>query len=47
LAYDNVPRINGIQRFDMVKPELPMYAWISGAPLTQFKHGFLTPQKMA
>lgn len=40
---DNVPRVNGIQRFDLIKPHLPMYAWISGAPLTQFKHGFLTP----
>lgn len=42
---DNVPRINGIQRFDLVKPELPMYIWISGAPLTQFKHGFLAPKR--
>lgn len=42
---DNVPRVNGIQRFDLIKPDLPMYAWISGAPLTQFKHGFLTPEK--
>jgi len=37
---DNVPRINGIQHFDLIK-ELPMYMWISGAPLIQFKHGFL------
>lgn len=42
---DFVPRINGIQRFDMVRPDLPMYMWLSGAPLTQFKHGFLQPQK--
>lgn len=42
---DNVPRVNGIQRFDLVRPELPMYAWISGPPLTQFKHGYLTPGK--
>lgn len=42
---DAVPRIDGIQRFDLCKPELPMYLWISGAPLTQFKHGFATPQK--
>lgn len=41
---DNVPRENGIQRFDKVRPELPMYAWISGAPLTQFKHGYLLPK---
>lgn len=42
---DNVPRVNGIQRFDQIKPELPMYVWISGAPLTQFKHGFLEAKK--
>ena len=41
---DNVPRINGIQRFDLTKPDLPMYLWISGAPLTQFKHGYLLPE---
>lgn len=39
---DNVPRENGIQRFDKIKPELHMYVWVSGAPLTQFKHGYLT-----
>ena len=42
---DNVPRINGLQRFDKIKPELPMWAWISGPPLTQFKHGYLTAGK--
>lgn len=42
---DNVPRENGIQRFDQVKLHLPMYLWLSGAPLTQFKHGYLQPQK--
>lgn len=42
---DNVPRINGIQQFNLTRPELPMYIWLSGAPLTQFKHGFLTPGK--
>lgn len=41
---DNVPRVNGIQRFDLIKPELPMYVWISGAPLTQFEHGYLLPK---
>jgi len=41
---DNVPRINGIQRFDLIKPEYPMYIWISGGPLTQFKHGYLLPE---
>lgn len=43
--FDNVPRRNGIQRFDLIDPNLPMYAWISGPPLTQFKHGYLEPQK--
>lgn len=38
---DFVPRVNGVQRFDMCRPDLPMYLWVSGAPLTQFKHGFL------
>lgn len=41
---DNVPRVNGIQRLDLVKVELPMYCWVSGAPLTQFKHGYVSPQ---
>lgn len=41
---DNVPRINGVQRFDMCKPELPMYLWVSGAPLTQFQHGYVLPR---
>ena len=42
---DNVPRINGVQRFDLVKPEFPMYLWVSGAPLTQFQHGYVEPEK--
>lgn len=42
---DNVPRINGIQRFDLVKSDMPMYLWVSGAPLTQFQHGYVEPQK--
>lgn len=42
---DNVPRENGIQKFGKVRPDLPMYLWLSGAPLTQFKHGYALPQK--
>lgn len=42
---DNVPREDGIQRFDLIRPELPMYIWISGGPQTQFKHGYLEPKK--
>ena len=42
---DNVPRENGVQQFHKVQSELPMYLWISGAPLTQFKHGYVLPQR--
>lgn len=42
---DNVPRINGIQRFDLCQDRWPMYLWISGPPLTQFKHGYIEPKK--
>lgn len=42
---DNIPRVNGMQRFDLAKPDLPMYCWISGAPLTQFETGYLEPKK--
>ncbi len=43
--YDNVPRVNGIQKFNLCRLDLPMYLWISGAPLTQFRHGYVDPQK--
>lgn len=42
---DNIPRVNGVQRFDLIKPHLPMYIWLSGPPLTQFKHGYLEAKK--
>lgn len=38
--YDNIPRKNGIQTFEIGLLR-PMYLWISGPPLPQFKHGFL------
>ena len=41
---DNVPRVGGVQRFDLIKPNLPMYLWLSDAPLTQFLHGYVLPQ---
>lgn len=43
--YDNVPRGHGIQKFNLCKFHLPMYLWISGAPLTQFRHGYVTPEE--
>lgn len=38
---DNVPRVNGVQRQDLVQPDLPMYLWVSGPPLTQFENGYV------
>lgn len=47
--FDNVPRVNNKQDFDLIKPDAPMYLWLSGAPLTEFrKNGetwFIEPQK--
>lgn len=42
---DNVPRVNGVQRFDLCRLDLPMYCWVSGPPLTQFEHGYLLPER--
>ena len=41
---DAVPRVNGLQRFDLVKADLPLYLWVSGPPLTQFESGYLQPK---
>ncbi len=41
---DNVPRIGGVQRFEKCRLDLPMYLWVSGPPLTQFKHGYVLPE---
>lgn len=37
--YDNVPRVNNKQDFDLVRPDLPMYLYVSGHPLTLFRNG--------
>jgi hypothetical protein len=37
--FDNVPRVNNKQDFEKVKPNSPMYLWISNAPLTEFRDG--------
>ena len=42
---DNVPRENGLQLFSKIDITKPMYLWISGPPLTQFKHGYVEPKK--
>jgi len=36
--FDNVPRVNNVQDWDKVKTDLPMYLWISGEPLTEFRN---------
>lgn len=41
---DNVPRVNGVQRFDLINLQLPMYLWLSNGPLTQFQHGYVLPR---
>ncbi len=42
--FDAIPRVNGVQDFSAIKPEVPMYLWLSGAPLTVFrKDGIETP----
>lgn len=47
--YDNIPRVNNRQDFDLVKPDAPMYLWLSGAPLTEFRKDgrswFIKPQE--
>jgi len=35
--YDNVPRVNNKQDFDLVTPDSPMYLWLSDEPLTEFR----------
>ena len=35
--FDNIPRINNEQDFSLVRPDLPMYLWLSGEPLTEFR----------
>lgn len=37
--YDNIPRVNNKQDFDLITPDSPMYLWISGEPLTEFRVG--------
>lgn len=46
--YDNVPRVNNKQDFDKVRIDAPMYLWLSGTPLTEFRKGdksWLVPEQ--
>jgi len=39
---DNVPRMKaGPQDFDKQLPDAPMWMWLSGPPLTQFRNGYV------
>lgn len=43
---DNVPRgDDGRQMFENVRLDLDMWMWISGGPLTQFRTGYIQPNK--
>lgn len=42
---DFVPRVNGIQRHDLCTPNLPLYLWVSGPPLVQFRDGYVDPDR--
>lgn len=35
--FDNIPRVNNVQDWSKVRTDLPMYLWISGEPLTEFR----------
>ena len=37
--YDNVPRVNNVQDWDRVNLDKPMYLYLSGHPLTEFRKG--------
>lgn len=44
--FDNIPRVNNEQDFSKVRTDLPMYLWLSGTPLTEFKDtGLVSPEK--
>ena len=36
--YDNIPRVNNRQDFSKVKPDSPMYIWLSNGPYTEFRN---------
>ena len=38
---DFVPRPDGRERHDLITPEYPMWMWLSGPPLTEFRTGFV------
>jgi hypothetical protein len=43
--FDNIPRVNNKQDFGLVRPDLPMYLWISDTPLTEFRDGRVVEPK--
>mgnify|MGYP003630207894 CR=1 FL=1 len=44
--FDNIPRVNNAQDWGQVKTHLPMYLYISGEPLTEFRgKGKINPKE--
>ena len=46
--FDNIPRVNNKQDFDKIKPNAPMYMYVSNPPLTEFRKDgrtWLIPEK--
>ncbi len=41
---DFAPRVGGIQHPELAS-DAPMYMWLSGPPLTEFRGGFIQPRK--
>lgn len=35
--FDNIPRVNNEQDFSLIQKDKPMFLWISGQPLTEFR----------
>lgn len=36
---DHVPRVNGVPQKHLIKPDYPIYLWLSNEPFTEFKDG--------
>jgi hypothetical protein len=41
--HDCLPALEGVPQIHLVRPELPVYLWISGSPPTEFDDGFIEP----
>jgi hypothetical protein len=41
--HDCLPTVKGEPQLQLARPDLPMYLWVSGSPLTEFDAGFIEP----